>query len=348
MQWTTETASTPDLPGLRAFVEVAQRLSFFEAAEALALSASALTRRIKRVESTLRLELFERTTRRVALTPASRELLPRARDALNALDECARWAEATSRAASEQLTIACVPSIARTLLPRLVSGFTRDGDGLRIRIVESHVAQLVRQIDAGDVDLGIGFLPSAYPGLLTDELMVDPYDLACPPGHPLAERPSVRWVDLRDQPLIVSGSGRESGNRKVLDDALSGLTWAPTRPRPHPGGAPLPAGAATHGADRDRRSARPLTPGAAARGGLGGLSWASAVTTPGEAGRRRQPGALSRPSRMSAPCAQQEWVPLHSLCGSAIRHTGPSAKRLQSISSASERCVFSFVMKVTR
>ena len=59
-------------------------------------------------------------------------------------------------------------------------------------------------------------------------------------------------------------------------------------------------------------------------------------------------GVLSKPSRMSAPLAQQEWVPLHSLCGSSMRHTGPSAKRLQSISSASERCVFSLVTKVTK
>lgn len=224
-----KTAPPLDVDGLRAFVEVAQRLSFFEASEALSLSPSALTRRIKRLEAALRLALFERTTRRVALTAAGRELLPRAQAALLAVDDCTRWAEASSRAAAEQLTIACVPSIARTLLPRLVSSFTQLRQDVRIRIVEAHVAQLVRQIDDGDVDLGIGFLPSAYPGLLIDELMVDPYDLACPPGHPLAGRQSVRWADLRDQPLIVSGSGRESGNRKVLDDALSGLTWAPTR-----------------------------------------------------------------------------------------------------------------------
>ena len=223
--------STPtiDLDGLRAFAEVAQRLSFFEAAEALSLSPSALTRRVKRVEAALAVELLERTTRRVALTAAGRELLPRAQAAMLAFDDCVRWAEASSRAGAEQLTIACVPSIARTLLPRLVSDFTQQRSDVRIRIVESHVAQLVRQIYDGEVDLGIGFLPSSYPGLLIDELMVDPYDLACPLGHALARRARVRWADLREQPLIVSGSGRHSGNRKVLDDALAGLAWAPTR-----------------------------------------------------------------------------------------------------------------------
>ena len=59
-------------------------------------------------------------------------------------------------------------------------------------------------------------------------------------------------------------------------------------------------------------------------------------------------GRLSKPLRTSAPLAQQEWVPLHNLCGNSMRQTGPSAKRLQSISRASERWVFSLVMKVTR
>jgi DNA-binding transcriptional LysR family regulator len=220
---------TLDLDGLRAFAEVAQRLSFFEAAQALSLSPSALTRRVKRVEAALQFELFERTTRHVALSAAGRELLPRAQAALLAFNDCVDWAEASSRAGAQQLTIACVPSIARTLLPRLVSDFTQQRSDVRIRIVESHVAQLVRQIYDGEVDLGIGFMPSNYPGLLLDELMVDPYDLACPLDHTLARGARVRWADLREQPLIVSGSGRHSGNRKVLDDALVGLAWAPTR-----------------------------------------------------------------------------------------------------------------------
>lgn len=218
-----------DLDGLRAFTEVAARLSFFEAAEVLALSPSALTRRVKRLEADLGLVLLERTTRRVALTPTGREFLPRAERLLADLDDCLRWVEASSEAAASQLTIACVPTIAKGLLPRLISHYSQRRPEVRIRIVEAHVATILRKLHEGEVDLGIGFMPSPDPGLLLDELMVDPYDLACPLGHPLAALQTATWADLKTHALIVSGNGRSSGNRQVLDGVLRSLDWEPGR-----------------------------------------------------------------------------------------------------------------------
>jgi DNA-binding transcriptional LysR family regulator len=218
-----------DLEGLRAFAEVAARLSFLEAAEALELSPSALTRRIKRLEAVCRVDLFERTTRRVALTRMGRELVPRARAALAAHGDCVRWLETAARGAAEQLTIGCVPTIARNVLPQLLSSYVKRRPDVRLRIVEAHMARLLRQVDEGQLDLGIGFLPEPHPGVLLDELMVDPYDLACPKNHPLAARRTVTWADLEAHPLIVSGNGRSSGNRRVLDATLKQLEWQPGR-----------------------------------------------------------------------------------------------------------------------
>lgn len=218
-----------DLEGLRAFTEVAARLSFFEAAELLVISPSALTRRIKRLETVMGVDLFERTTRRVALTAMGRDFLPHAQAVLGAYDGCMQWFAASSHSAAEHLTIACVPTIARNLLPRLVSDYAQRWPEVRIRIVENHVATLVRQVIDGDVDLGIGFLPTPYPGVLLDELMVDPYDLACPKDHPLAALAAVTWADLKTHPLIVSGNGTNSGNRRVLDAVLKQLDWEPGR-----------------------------------------------------------------------------------------------------------------------
>jgi DNA-binding transcriptional LysR family regulator len=218
-----------ELEGLRAFTQVAGRLSFFEASEYLAISPSALTRRIKRLETLMGVDLFERTTRRVALTAMGREFLPHAQAAVGSYDDCLRWFEASSHAAAEHLTIACVPTIARNLLPRLISAYTRRWPEVRIRIVENHMATLLRQVVDGDVDLGIGFLPTPSPGVLQDELMVDPYDLACPRNHPLATCDGITWADLKTHPLIVSGSGSNSGNRRVLDAVLKQLDWEPGR-----------------------------------------------------------------------------------------------------------------------
>lgn len=72
---------------LRSFVTVAQRLSFVEAADALQIDPSALSRRIKRLEEKLGVRLFNRNTRRVALTEAGTLYLKQCQDILARLDE---------------------------------------------------------------------------------------------------------------------------------------------------------------------------------------------------------------------------------------------------------------------
>jgi DNA-binding transcriptional LysR family regulator len=71
---------------LRGFVAVAEELSFTRAAQRLFIAQQALSAQIRQLEDRLGVELFERTTRRVALTEAGEQLLPHARAALAALD----------------------------------------------------------------------------------------------------------------------------------------------------------------------------------------------------------------------------------------------------------------------
>jgi len=72
---------------INAFVESAQHLSFNQAAKALSLTASTLSRRIKRLEESLGCQLFVRTTRRMALTEAGELYLHHAQRILHDLDE---------------------------------------------------------------------------------------------------------------------------------------------------------------------------------------------------------------------------------------------------------------------
>lgn len=72
---------------MRSFVVVAQKLSFVEAANELQIDPSALSRRIKRLEARLAVRLFNRNTRRVALTEAGAVYLERCQDILTRIDE---------------------------------------------------------------------------------------------------------------------------------------------------------------------------------------------------------------------------------------------------------------------
>jgi DNA-binding transcriptional LysR family regulator len=216
-----------DLDALRAFVAVASHASFNDAALELNLSASALTRRIKRLEEALDTLLFERTTRNVALTSSGELLLPRAQGVLRELDASLELVSEATRIRTGQLTIACIPTVAKFMLPKIVSSYHKRRPEVRLRLIEANLATVVQRVAIGDAEFGIAFLVNESPELAIDELLVDPYVLACPVDHPLAASEHVTWPELRPWPLIVSGTS--SGNRRMLDAALRDIDWRPDR-----------------------------------------------------------------------------------------------------------------------
>lgn len=85
-------ADLPAVESLRCFVAAAQLLNFRAAARAVALTPAALGQRIRAMEAQLGAALFARTTRSVTLTRAGMDLLPRARAAIDAVEDCVRAA----------------------------------------------------------------------------------------------------------------------------------------------------------------------------------------------------------------------------------------------------------------
>lgn len=207
-----------DLQELSAFVEVAECASFRAASERLHLSAPALSRRIDKLERTLGARLLERTTRRVALTPAGRAFVDPARDALDALERAALGLQETSRLRSGKVTIACVPSTTFTLVPRMLRLFAERLPGVQFRLLDSTEAQVTQHVIAGEADFGIGFMQRRAPEVDFTPLSRDPYVVAVPRGHALAGRKRIGWARLQKERLITVS--RASGNRPYVDQLL--------------------------------------------------------------------------------------------------------------------------------
>jgi DNA-binding transcriptional LysR family regulator len=76
------------------------------------------------------------------------------------------------------------------------------GTGLRC----IYSAAVVQAVIAGTVDFGIGSLPAAVSGLMVQILLGDPFVLACPANHPLADtRRPIKWNDIDPDEFIANG-----------------------------------------------------------------------------------------------------------------------------------------------
>lgn len=111
----------PPLENLRIFEAVARLRGFSAAAESLALSHSAVSRRVSELEARLGVQLLQRSSRKVALTPAGKIMFDAAQDALKRIEDAV--AEIRQPMLQRPLLVSCERSLAmRWLIPRL-SGF---------------------------------------------------------------------------------------------------------------------------------------------------------------------------------------------------------------------------------
>jgi DNA-binding transcriptional LysR family regulator len=185
---------------LEVFVAAAELESFGAAAGRLGLTPSAVSQLIGELESAVGLRLFDRTTRRVALSAGGRDLAGAARQALQqlqALAQCA--ADVRSRQA-----------LAATVLAEAVDAFLAEHPRARVQVCDTPVDHLVETVAQGLADLALGPDRPADPEVGCEPLFDSPWVLWCAPRHPLAQRSPLAWADLRGHALVATGRDHEA------------------------------------------------------------------------------------------------------------------------------------------
>lgn len=217
-----------DLDELRSFVTAAECLALGHAAEQLGISASALTRRVQRLEAALGSPLFERSTRQVVLSPAGRAFLPKASQVLADLDAAVGALQADARTRAGVLQLASLRTVAAHLLPRIIRDFRVRSPAIHLRVTECGAGEVLKRVRDGAAEFGFTFRHGREHGLAFDAIMSDPYCLIMPEDHPLAASATVPWRALK--PCNVITAGARSGNMRVLEAALAGIDWRPETP----------------------------------------------------------------------------------------------------------------------
>ena len=214
-----------DLGELQAFVVTAEKASFRLAAEALCLSPPALSRRVERLEAALGVRLLERTTRSVELTAVGQEFLHEARSALVGLDAAVQRVNDQVHLRRGRVAIACIPSVASHLLPRVLRAFAVAQPEVQVHVMDESASQVLDAVVRGDADFGLSFTGSQESALRFEALMRERYVLAMQRGHRWAGRKEVAWAELAGQRLV--SVSRDSSNRLLLDQATADLPEQP-------------------------------------------------------------------------------------------------------------------------
>ncbi|KRA52017.1 MULTISPECIES: LysR substrate-binding domain-containing protein [Pseudomonadota] len=186
---------------------VAEHLNFHHAANVLGTTQSSVSARIKALEETLGILLFERRHRGVRLTEAGRRFVAEVATGIDHLDHAIRTAGAISSGATGQLAIGLISSIAGGFLADLRASFRAEHPDVEQIVTEGPSAQTVALVRDGKLDVALVLDPVDAPDCHSRLLWSEPYLIALPAAHPLAMSDSITWSDLAPETFLVRTAG---------------------------------------------------------------------------------------------------------------------------------------------
>jgi len=221
--------NVPDLTArqLHAVLAVAEYNSFIAAAAFLKTSQPALTRAIMRVEDVLGVRLFDRSTRRVAITAAGREFVAVAERMLNDLRISVRSMREVGEEQRGQIIISSIMSVANGLIPAIAAKYRASRPGIEIILREGVHGGVLEDIRNGTADLGATYVDDVPDFVEAKRVSREVFDVILPRGHPLiriTKRSSVTLSELANFALV--SLPHDSRTRRTIDGAASsaGLT----------------------------------------------------------------------------------------------------------------------------
>ena len=221
-----------ELDRLPHFVALAETLHFGRAAEALGMDQAQLSRSIRRLEDSIGAPLFDRSGRRVSLTPSGAALLDEARPILEAATRGARRARRIHSGEIAEIKLTYATPATYRLIPKALRIFSRDWPDVRVRLVETPAPNRIRALRAGEADAVIIMRVRGDRAGLEDlgVASVEPLEfiLAVPDQWPIAAKASVRLAELQDLPFVMF---YPDGAPKIHDIVMAGMAAAGLIPR---------------------------------------------------------------------------------------------------------------------
>ena len=195
------------LTELRYIVALARERHFGRAAEACFVSQPTLSVAVKKLEDELGVQIFERGSGEITVTPAGDRVVEQAQRTLEEADKIKSIAKATSDPLEGPLRLGAIFTIAPYLLPQLIPVLRRRAPKMPLILEENYTATLAERLKRGDLDAAIVALPFTEPGIVVTPLYDEPFVVALAKTHPWATRKTIAAAELARENLLLLGSG---------------------------------------------------------------------------------------------------------------------------------------------
>lgn len=202
---------------LIAFIEVAERGSFTDAAAALNLSQPTVSQQVRRLEKFVGIKLLHRRSNKVCLSLAGEAFISHCRTGLQNIEAGITSALRTSKATEGRVTLGITCFNAPRCLSKALKFYHQQYPDVHVQILEGIPDDLVEGLQAQTIDLAIFSLPVPIEGFRFEELYSEPLLLMTAFTHPLASLNSVTWQDIRVPPLILPRQERQFGIRSIVE-----------------------------------------------------------------------------------------------------------------------------------
>ena len=189
----------PTIRQLEYAVAVAQHGKFTTAAQAVHVSQPTLSGQIAELEHRLGTVLFERSARKIYTTTAGLEVVRRATEILKLSDEMSQVASQFRGTIYGTVRFAAIPTMAPYLLPQAMKVLKPMWPDAHLLLQEKQSQLLVEDIEKGATDIGLLALPYDTASLKAVPLHNEPFHLALPIDHPLANRRSALPLEVLNE-----------------------------------------------------------------------------------------------------------------------------------------------------
>ncbi|MFT3939558.1 LysR family transcriptional regulator [Rhodopseudomonas palustris] len=186
---------------LRYFAAVARHLNFTAAADSLGVAQPPLSQQIRDLEAEIGTPLFERTTRRVALTRAGEDFLKQALAILERAETAVQRARSIGAGTAGILNVGLTGSVLTGPLGRAIQQFALNYPNVDLRIHEMSPDRQVAALKSGQTDVSFLRCPPQDAEITSELAWRESVRLVLPKGHALSAR-KVTLADLRDESFV--------------------------------------------------------------------------------------------------------------------------------------------------